>query len=215
MKFDLDPASCLGATEFFEIEHPAVSACVAALDADGAAPNEQAVKAFEFVRDRITYEFRAKLTREEYHASYILRVGKGFCTQKATLLCALGRAMGIPSALVMTDLRDHTFPDHVLEALGTDTLAYHGIAAFHLDGRWLCADATLSPELCARRGYRLSQFDGRENGLLPAETLAGAPHVEYVRWRGIYADLPFEEMLASFREFEHLIGHEGAPRLRL
>ena len=195
-----DLESCLGSTAFINSDHPSIRARVDDLDLRTRPLWERAVRVFEFVRDQIEYEFRAKLNPEEYVASYTLGVGKGFCTQKAVLLCALGRAAGIPTALVLADLRDRSLPERIVRAMRTDVLEYHGIVAFHLDGQWLLADATLSPEVVKRKHYRSVTFDGRQDALLPSTTLTGAPHVEYVRFHGAFADLPFKRMQRVFIE---------------
>lgn len=105
MNWDLDPSACLEPTDFVNADHPAIVDCVGRLELARRTPVERAVRLFEFVRDDVEYEFAAKLKREEYVASYVLAEGKGFCVQKSVLLCALARAAAIPTALVMSDLR--------------------------------------------------------------------------------------------------------------
>ncbi|HEO69976.1 MAG TPA: transglutaminase family protein, partial [Candidatus Hydrogenedentes bacterium] len=134
MRIDLDPLDCLEPTGFMNFEHPDIQACLAGLHVEGLTAKDKAVRLFNFVRDGIEYEFLAKLERHEYAASHVLALGRGFCVQKAVLLCALGRAAGLPTAIVMTDLRDRTLPARVVEAIGTDTLLYHGLTAFYLGG---------------------------------------------------------------------------------
>ena len=198
MNWDLDPSACLQPTDFVNADHPAIVDGAGRLDLARRTPVERAVRLFEFMRDDVEYEFAAKLKREEYVASYVLAEGKGFCVQKSVLLCALARAAAVPTALVMSDLRDHTLGPRVVEAMGTDVMVYHGLAAFHLDGRWLRVDAALSPGLVRRKGYRLVEFDGETEALLSPTTEAGEPHCEYLQWRGAYADLPYEAMIATF-----------------
>jgi transglutaminase-like putative cysteine protease len=185
-------------TPFINADHPAIRAWVEGMGVLDKPVADRARRLFHFVRDDIAYEFLAKWRREEYVASYILEKGKGFCTQKAVLLCALGRAAGIPTALVLADLRDHSLPRRVVAALGTDMLVYHGFVAFHLEGRWRKADPTLSPDVVKRGRYRPVEFDGHGDALLAPTTLDGGPHAEYVTIRGAFADLPFDEMVRSF-----------------
>ncbi len=214
---DLDPESCLAPTRFIDSAHPRIQAVVRDLDVEGLDPAQRAVKLFAFVRDRIEYEFMIRLTPDEYVASYTLEVGKGFCVRKAVLLCALGRAAGIPTAVVLSDLRDFTLSPEVLDALGTDTMYHHGLSAFHLDGTWLTVDASLTPSLCRRKGYRLVAFDGTKDALLPETTLDGASHAAYATFHGLYADLPYEQMMHAFaRAYAHVdptrIPKLGYPR---
>ena len=195
-----EPGACLEPTAFLDFDHPRVQARFRELDVMGMSPPARAVRLFEFVRDKVTYEFRAKIWRDEYPASYTLNVGCGFCTQKAVVLAALGRAARIPTALVLADLRDRSLPERIVKAMKNDILEYHGFVAFHLDGRWVHADATLSPDVVKRKQYRLVEFDGQHDALLAPTTLDGSPHVEYVGFHGVYTDLPADEILPIFVE---------------
>lgn len=195
-----DPAACLAPTAFLNSEYPSLKECVSELGVLDLPAEERAARLFAFVRDEILYECLPKLTREEYVASYILSVRRGFCTQKAALLAALGRATGIPTALILTDLRDESLSERATQVMGGKNLfEYHGIVAFHIDGQWLKADATQSPGLVERKRYRRVDFDGCADALLAPETLEGKPHIRYEAVRGVYADLPFDEMTALFR----------------
>jgi len=210
-----DPSLCTGPTAFITSNESSIRQCIERLEVLGRTSVERAVRVFKFVRDDITYDFLAKLTPQEYEASYTLRVGKGFCTQKAVLLAALGRAAGIPTALVLTDLRDDSLPERVIRAMGGSNLFEdHGLVAFHLDGQWVKADATLSPDVVRRRRYRPVEFDGREDALLAATTLEGRPHIRYESVRGVYADLPFDEMVRVLKERFQRIDVEALAAIR-
>lgn len=194
------PEACLAPTRFIDATHPAIVAAVDDLDIRRSPPMERARRLFELVKDRVRYEFSAKMSEEEYVASYVLAAGRGFCVQKAVLLAALGRAAGVPTALVLSDLRDRSLPGWVTEALTTDVMHHHGLNAFWLDGAWVKADASLSPDVVERKGYRDVVFAPPEDALLAPTTLAGAPHADYVAFHGLYADLPFEQMIGAFLE---------------
>lgn len=195
-----DVLECLEATDLIDSTHPGIAACALRLCVAQLSPKERACQLFRFVRDEIAYEFLPRLEREEYRASRVLEAGKGFCVQKAILLCALGRAAGIPTALVLSDLRDATLPEALVRALGTDTLYHHGLNALYLDGRWMLADASLPQALCERRGYRPAHFDGAADAMLAPTTLAGSPHAIYEKIHGAYSEFPFEQMVQAFRE---------------
>ncbi|HOZ47486.1 MAG TPA: transglutaminase-like domain-containing protein [Candidatus Hydrogenedentes bacterium] len=206
MDWELDPNRCLEPTEFMDFRHEVVVSCVDRLDLAGLKPKERAVRAFNFVRDQVPYEFFAKVNRYEYVASHILKIKKGFCVQKAMLLATLGRAAGIPSALVVADLRDYTMPQRLVCALGSNVLESHAVTAFHLDGRWVLACPALSPDVVERRGLRLVEFTGEEDALLHSTTASGERHAEYARWRGIHADLPFDMIVSDYRKvYDHIV----------
>jgi len=193
-----DPADCLRATPCIDSDHAAVRGLVGRLGVAALSPEARAARLFHHVRDEVRYAFRAALTREEYVASSVLDEGRGFCVQKAVLLCALGRAAGVPTALVLCDLRDRSLSPRVTRALGTDVMFHHGLNAFYLGDRWVRADASLSPDVVARKGYRPVEFDGTAEALLAPTTLDGSPHAEYLRFHGLFAELPFEPMVEAF-----------------
>lgn len=193
----LDPTQCLEPTRFLDCDTPSVETLAHRVCGEGTAV-QQAVRLFEHVRDAVQYEFRAKLTPEEYRASRVLADGTGFCVQKASLLGALLRAVRIPAALVLCDLKDHTLPTRIVDAMGTDTMFHHGLNAIYLNGSWRLADASLSPDVVARKRYRRVDFDGERDALFPTTTLDGAAHAEVIRFHGMYADLPFDQMMRAF-----------------
>ena len=117
-----------------ESTDPAVRELARVVQDGRLTARERAVAAFDRVRDGVSYEFMAKLRPEEYTASHVLGRGRGFCVQKAVLLVSLLRASGVPSALVLTDLRDHTMPRRIAHAMGTDVMHGHGLAAAWVDG---------------------------------------------------------------------------------
>lgn len=199
------PESCLAPTRYIESTHPAIVDLVERLRVRELAPPARAATLFRFVRDEIRYEFMAKLTPEDYLASHVLQDAKGFCVQKAVLLCALSRAAEVPCAIVLSDLLDQSLSPKIARALGTNVMFHHGLNAFCLAGRWLKVDASLSPDVTTRKGYRVVDFDGTREALLPETTLGGGPHATYERFHGTYADLPFDQMLNAFMSaYQHV-----------
>ncbi len=162
------------------------------------------------MRDEIAYEFRIRFTPGEYVGSQILEEGRGFCCRKSALLCTLGRAAGIPGALALADMRDASLPPDFIKALGTDVMYHHGLAAFHLGGRWLKLDVALSPDVVSRKRTAPVVFDGDTDALHASETVDGQPSMTYMRFHGIYPDVPFDQMMTAFHA-----GYAGAtPAMR-
>ena len=188
----------LAATRFVEAEHPSVVARVQSLDLHALDPRARAAKLFEHVRSDVRYEFMARFTPEDYLASRILEQNQGFCVQKAVLLAALGRAAGIPTAIVLCDMRDHALPEKVLRVIGTNVMHHHGLNAFLLDGAWITVDASLDPRFLDKKRYPKVSFDGTADAFLASTTTDGRPAAEYLTFHGRYAELPFEQTTAAF-----------------
>jgi len=163
-------------------------------------PADRAVSLFYAVRDRIRYDpYVPFFQPEHYRASATLALGRGFCVGKAVLLCALGRASGIPSRLGFADLRNHLATRQLLDTLGSDLFVYHGYTEFWLHGRWVKATPAFNAELFLRQGVTPLKFDGCHDAILPACTDDGRPFIEYLKDHGFRADVPFEEIVAAWR----------------
>ncbi len=195
-----DPKQCQSATTFIDSDHDRIRTQVEDLNVAERPKRERAVALFEFVRDQIAYDFAAPTDPTAYRASEILEGGKGHCVRKAILLCALARAADIPTALVLADMRDHTLSETIVQLMGTDILHHHGLVAFHLDGQWLQADPTTTRATSEKKGFRLVTFDGTADALGHDTTVDGRPHLDYVKFHGVFDDMPFPEVMQSLAE---------------
>ena len=72
-------------------------------------------------------------------------------------------------------------------------------STLYIGGRWTKASPTFNAGLCAFFGVPPLEFDGTRDALLHAFTGSGTRHMEYVRDRGVYADLPLGTILAAYR----------------
>ena len=183
-----------------DIESASVQNRARAIVADQTDEVEKAKQLFYWVRDQIPYDvYSFSPEPVDYKASTILEKGTGWCVSKANLLASLCRAVGIPSQLHFADIRNHQISEKLLEEMGTDVFFYHGYTEIYLNNRWFKATPAFNIELCRKFGHRAVEFDGESDGLLPAETLAGEKHVEYLNDRGAVADLPLETILNEFK----------------
>lgn len=187
----------IATTAAIEAGHPAVRAKACEVTAGAASADERAARLFVFVRDHIAYNlYMVSMHRDDFRASFVLSAGKGYCVQKAVLLCALGRAAGIPARLALARIRNHRVSPGLRARLGTDEFPCHGYAQFLLDGRWVSAAPTFDAALCARVGVPVVAFDGRADALLPARALDGSPYIEYLEHHGHFSDLPLDFITA-------------------
>ncbi len=164
---------------------------------------EKARALFEFVRDSVAYTFSwrqegADLSLEEsFRASATLLRGSGMCIQKAVLLCALSRAAGLQSRVSFQSLRDYRLPRELVELMG-DVLTPHGLVTINIEGRPIRLDPSLDASLCARKGYRLTEFSAASDALLPTVDLSGRPHFEIVEELGEYDLFPVAFVMSVF-----------------
>jgi transglutaminase-like putative cysteine protease len=190
---EYDP-SFLQATELIQASHSIIVQKAHALIQSVQQPDKKARSLFYFIRDHIRYVFHANLSESDYQAITILKKGKGFCTQKAILFCALARAVGIPAGIHFYDIVDHTLPAPFVKLLGTNTLFNHGVTALYLNGRWIQYDATLDSQLIQSHNLESVEFSPEKDCLMKPFTLDGRHHVDYIRDHGLRDDVRFEEI---------------------
>ncbi len=198
---DPPPEACLAATDILDCDHPSVAETAAGAAARaGDDPVHRAVELYYFVRDGIWYDPYTPFYRAaHYRASEVLRRGRAFCIPKAALLCALGRAAGIPTRLGFATVRNHLATRELLEYLGCDLFPYHGFVEFHLGGRWVKATPAFNAELCKRHDVPPLEFDGREDSIFHPFNRKQQRFMEYVEDHGTWSDVPLADILATWK----------------
>lgn len=200
---DAGPEQCLGATFFLETDHPEVRAFARRVCEEAGATTDRAkaVALFLAVRDGWRYDpYSSTRNPDDYRASAVLRRSAAYCIPKAVLLTTLCRAEGIPARLGFADVRNHLQSEKLRERMGTDLFVYHGYSEIFLDGQWRKVSSAFNRDLCERFGTKVLEFDGEHDALMHPYDRSGNRHMEYVRQRGSFADLPFDEIMAAFDE---------------
>jgi transglutaminase-like putative cysteine protease len=188
-------------TPIIESEHPDVVAFAEKHAAGAQDTIETAVQLYYAVRDGIRYDpYTVAVTVEGLKASQTLRVGRGWCVAKSVLLAACCRKFGIPARLGFADVRNHLSTARMREAMGTDLFYWHGYTSTYLEDKWVKATSAFNSELCEKFGLLPLEFNGREDSLYHPFDREGKRHMEYVRDRGEFPDVPLADMRATFEE---------------
>lgn len=195
-----DPARCVGPTEFLDVGHPAVAGFAREVTAGASDDQERAVLLFGAVRDGLRYDpYTVTADPADYRASNVVGRSAAYCVPKAVLLAAAARVVGIPSRVGFADVRNHLQSQRLREKMGTDLFVCHGFTELYLDDRWLKATPTFNVELCERFGVAPLDFDGSADALLHEVDGDGRRHMEYVRYRGAFTDLPLAWLVAMLQ----------------
>jgi transglutaminase-like putative cysteine protease len=190
----------LSAAQYIDSADPAVQA-FSERNASGHSVREKAVALYYAVRDQIRYNpFLDFSDAEVFRASTVLKAGQGFCVGKASLLAACARAAGIEARVGFADVRNHLTTPRLAETMGSDLFVYHGYTDLRLDGRWVKATPAFNLALCTRFRVKPLEFDGRGDSIFHPFDEDERRHMEYLRDRGVYADVPVDEIQRAFRE---------------
>jgi transglutaminase-like putative cysteine protease len=188
-------------TDIIDSDHPEVVAFARKHGDEKGDPRVVAVRLYYAVRDGIRYDpYNAGAEIESLRASSVLASGRGWCVTKAVLLSAACRSLGIPARLGFADVRNHLSTERLRETMKTDVFYYHGYSSIYLDGRWLKATPAFNVELCEKFRLLPLEFDGTEDSIFHAFDADGRKHMEYIRDRGEFADVPVEDLQRTLRE---------------
>jgi len=188
-------------TAIIDSDHPSIRDYAKATIQGIEDPVEMAVHLYLAVRDGILYDpYSPFYLPEHYRASYVLKRGRSFCVPKASLLCALGRACGIPSRVGLVDVRNHLTTKQLIDFMGSDLFVCHGFVELYLEGKWVKATPAFNSALCERHHVPPLDFSGREDSLFQPYNLKNQKFMEYVAIRGVYADVPVGEIVAAWKE---------------
>ena len=188
-------------TAIIDCDHPNVRAYAQKTVEGSKDPIAQSVKLYLAVRDGIRYDpYSPFYLPEHYRASYVLKRGKSFCIPKASLLCALGRACGIPSRIGFAIVKNHLATKQLIDYMGSNIFVYHGFVEFQLQGKWVKATPAFNRELCERHKVRPLEFNGHDDSLFHAYNSANQKYMEYVEYQGTYADVPVSKILNAWEE---------------
>jgi transglutaminase-like putative cysteine protease len=191
----------LSAAEFVDSDHPSVIDF--SMEAAAGAENDlgRALRLFYSIRDDIFYDpYLPMGKKSSYRASDVLESGRGWCVPKAALLAACARTQGIPARCGYADVRNHLATKKLLDSMGTDIFFWHSYCDLYLNGKWVKATPAFNKSMCDKFGLRPLEFDGENDSLFHEFDQAGKQHMEYIRFRGTYADVPFDEILKTFIE---------------
>jgi transglutaminase-like putative cysteine protease len=174
---------------------------------DGAIePVEQAIRLYYAVRDGFNYNpYNIDLKREAMKASELLKKDNGYCIEKASLLAACARVVGIPSRLGFARVRNHIATEKLEEKLRTNVLVFHGFTELFLNGKWVKATPAFNKTLCEKLKVDSLEFNGKDDSVFQSYNKDGGEFMEYLHDYGLFHDIPYELFVSELKfHYPHL-----------
>ena len=191
----------LQATPFVDSSDPAIQAFARQAIGRAHAAKDKAIALYAAVRDSIQYDPYVDFQDPGvFRASSVLNAGKGFCVGKSAVLAAAARASGIPARPGYADVRNHLTSKRLMETVG-DTFYWHSYTELNIDDKWVKCTPAFDATLCARANIAPLEFDGVHDSLFHPFDRTGRRHMEYLKDRGAFAEVPFETILSDFKKF--------------
>ncbi len=190
-------------TEFFNFNHPKVKNKALEITENLTEDAEKVKALFYWVRDEIKYNMMSYIpsVKANFKASVTLRRRYGFCVSKSILLSSFARAIGIPARIHLVDLINHLISQKIIDFMGTPVMFYHGYSEVFLNDRWIKLTPSFDKATALKAGFLpMVEFDGKRDAIFAEYDLKGNRFGEYVKDRGIHADLPLSEIEKVFVE---------------
>ncbi len=179
---------------------------------------EKAIALYYAVRDSIFYSpSTGSIGTEALRASEVLELKKGNCIDKAVVLIACLRHIGIPSRIGLAKVQNHIATEAIEKRLGTSVLVPHGYVDLFLENKWVKCTPAFNKSLCAKYQVSALDFDGEEDSLFQQHRADGSAFMEYLCDYGVYSDLPLalmESLLVQYygKNYRALLGGPENPR---
>jgi transglutaminase-like putative cysteine protease len=197
-------------TAGIDSDHPSIKGKAQSLIKDKREAAGKARSLFYWVRDEIKYNpFLTLEFSGSFQASKTLERGQGFCIEKAAVLAAFARAVGIPARLHFADIWNHLVSGRLLKVMGTNLFSYHGYTELYIDGKWIKATPAFDLKMCHKNRIIPVEFDGKSDAILHSHNSDGKLHIEYVKDRGCREDVPVDEILAAWDKYYGLEAQQG------
>ena len=201
-------------TEFLDFDRDSVREFAEAHTRGVRGETEKAVALYYAVRDGFQYNpYIIDLRREGLRASDLLTRTRGYCVEKAVLLAASARAVGVPSRLSFYIVRNHIATEKLERALKKNYLVFHGAAEIFLNGNWLKTTPAFNEGLCKYLNVEPLEFDGTKDSIFQQYDRQGNVFMTYLHDYGAFPDLPYELYLEELeKHYPHIFGHAEMTR---
>lgn len=192
-------------SSFIDSDNPKVIDFVETITTNQGKDIERIIALYLAIRDDIVYDpYFVGRDESYYRASDCLAAGRGFCIPKAALLAAGARVLGVPARVGYADVKNHLTTEKLDALVGSNIYRWHSYAELYIDGLWVKATPAFNKSLCERFGVHTLEFDGRHDSLLQEFDQSGRQHMEYMKQRGHFQDVPYQEILRAFIEYHPL-----------
>lgn len=203
----------LNPTTFIDSNHTAIIDFAKRITAHCTTDIQKAVALYYAVRDDIRYDpHHIDINPDRIKASLTLLRGSGYCIEKALVLAAAARAVGIPTRLGFANVRNHLATDKFIAVLRTDVFVYHGYVSLYAGGQWTKATPAFNKSLCERFGVAPLEYDGINDSVFQEYDGQGArKYMEYLQYHGEFNDFPHQSFVQELRtHYPHFFSIETA-----
>jgi hypothetical protein len=162
---------------------------------------EMAVKVYLKIRDGYLYDpYHLDISPDALVASKIVSKKRAWCVEKALLMVACSRALGIPSILGFAIVTNHLGVDKLEKYLKRKEIVFHGYVSLFLERKWVNCTPAFDARVCRLSGVKALEWDGKSDSMFQ-EFEGDKQFMEYKKYYGFYSDIPFKLMHSEMQSY--------------
>lgn len=191
----------LSSSYYYDFESDVIQNLVTEFRLEELSDKEKAIGLYMKVRDKWWYNpYVISLKKEDYRASWLVGRKHGHCIDKAIILIAGLRALGIPARISLSKVKNHIAVDRLTDLLGTNELTPHGNVAIFLNEKWVKVTPAFNIDLCRMINVAPLDFDGENDSIFQSFNNAGTQFMEYLDDYGDFDDFPLDFVVENMKE---------------
>lgn len=168
-----------------------------------------ALELYYLIRDSFLYDpYHLDISEEGLKASKVLTKKRAWCVEKACLLAACARKLGIPSKLGYAIVKNHIGVEKLVSYLRREEIVFHGYVSLFIEGKWIKCTPAFDKRICKISGVSSLDWNAEEDSLFQ-EFESDKRFMEYVHFYGEFDDVPFNLMNTEMKKYyPHLFEKE-------
>jgi hypothetical protein len=190
----------LAATNFLDFNNPAFDTFLKTIDST-KHPKELAIDLYYLVRDAFLYDpYHLDLTHKGLQASNVLSKKRAWCVEKAIVLAAAARKMGIPARLGFAIVKNHIGVEKLLAYLKREEIVFHGYVEMYINEKWVKCTPAFDQRICSISKVKPLDWDGETDSMFQAFDQE-KQFMEYCHFYGDFDDVPIELMNSEMKKY--------------
>jgi transglutaminase-like putative cysteine protease len=164
-------------------------------------PTENVKEAYFKIRDLFLYDpYHLDLNKNALIASEIIKKRRAWCVEKALIMVACCRAIGIPARFGFAIVTNHIGVEKLTNYLRRHEIVFHGYVEVFLENKWIKCTPAFDKRVCRLSGVSTLDWDGKNDSMFQ-EFENGKKFMEYLHFYGEFADIPFELMHQEMKKY--------------
>jgi transglutaminase-like putative cysteine protease len=167
----------------------------------GKNSTDNAKEIYYKIRDHFLYDpYHLDLSKKALVASEIINKKRAWCVEKALIMVACCRAIGIPARFGFAIVTNHIGVEKLTNYLRRYEIVFHGYVEVFLENKWIKCTPAFDKRVCRLSGVSTLDWDGKNDSMFQ-EFENGKKFMEYLHFYGEFADIPFELMHQEMKKY--------------